>query len=186
MKVAFKYIFLDFSILGVIIAMILCRFPKSLTSVLIVLWLAFVIYSNYIVLIKSNDIIANLKSADKRKLFHSQIDTIERCYNAIKFKEEFFDEYDDDNSIGASYDLLMRQMIANIDSATNYIRSYDTVLRPNTEYVNNIAKNSQELVNKLNELCELVTKIDDSTSEVDITYVDDLLSSLRKVVNNEE
>lgn len=179
---------INFVILFIIVFMMFLHFPKLLVYGLLVVWFVLVIYQNYSLLMKSNesDIIYELKKANKKGVFDERVNAIITYYKAIEFKRDFFESYEEDSSIRASYELLSRQMTSNIISLTKYLRSYDYVSRPFTSYVMNIARDCKELVDKLNELSELVVKIDDSTSNVDITYVDDMLESLRKVVKDEK
>lgn len=179
---------INFVILFIIVFMMFLHFPKLLVYGLLVVWFVLVIYQNYSLLMKSSesDIIYELKKANKKKMFDVWVNDIITYYKAIEFKRDFFEAYEEDSSIRASYELLSKQMTSNIISLTNYLKSYDYVLRPYTFYVMDTAKDCEKLVNKLNELSELVLKIDDSTSNVDITYVDDMLESLRKVVKDEK
>lgn len=154
--------------------------------VFLVVWLVFAVWSNYNILIKENDLLGLLRSANKHRYFNHQVSTLSDCYNAIEQKREYFETYPEDNSIRKSYVLLSKQITANIRAATNYMSGYDYVTKSSYNYLDRICNQSCDLVQKLHELSDLVAQVDDSASNVDITYVDDFIKSLRSVQDYEE
>jgi len=173
-----------FVLIGVCILKIVCGNLVFLIGMLG--WLCLAIYTNYDLLIKSKDLMGRLKSANKHGMFRHQVSVIEDSYLAIEHKSEFFMSYDESSSIRKAYDLLQKQMLSNLNASVKYLEGYDYRTRPSTRYIDNICRECEELVSKLNDLSELVASIDDSASDVDVTYVDDLIKSLRSVQNNEE
>jgi hypothetical protein len=168
----------------VIIGLVTRNIPLFL--ILLILWFAYVVYANYDTLVAKNDIISALKHSDKRGHFKSYIADLVKAYNAITYKQEYFSKYEPDSSVYKTYDLLLKRIESNIKKATNFIEGYNYQSNQSTEYIKTICLDSTKLVEKLNNLSELVLKVDDTSSDVDITYVDDMLISLREVLNDEE
>ena len=61
--------------------------------VFLVIWLIFAVWSNYNILIKENDLLGLLRSANKHRYFNHQVSTLSDCYNAIEQKREYFETY---------------------------------------------------------------------------------------------
>lgn len=173
-------------ILLVLVVLLLFDIPKFIVYILIAIWGSYAVYSNYQLILKQNDIIASLKASAKGSYFEAQITRLSKVYNAISNRQDFYSRYEEGDSIRSAYDLLQKQIASNIVQATNYIKHYDYITKPRTTYLDEIVRNSNELLTKSIELSELVLQIEDSTSDVDTTYVDDMLESLRKVVKDEE
>ena len=85
-----------------------------------------------------------------------------------------------------TYDLLSKNAYSNVDKATKWIQHYDYISRPSMSYIKTLVDNSKLITTKLNDLDELILKVDDSTNSIDMSFVDDMLNSLREVLENEE
>lgn len=131
-------------------------------------------------------ILHNLVKADKSKSFSWHIERFTREILSINIKEEFFKQSDPESSVWKSYELIKNKIISNIESATVYIKQYDFVLMPDKDYVDKKVKENEKLVKKLSELSDLVIQIQDSTSEVDDSFADDMLNALKRMVEESE
>ena len=158
--------------------------PLQYVVVIGVFWLVYSIYSNYALLSKT--CVTSLREADTRHLFRSEIDALESAYKSLEIKRDYFEGYPEGDSIREAFDLIATQVEANINSATSYIAHYDYILAPSTKYLTNLCINTRQLIIKLNELNDMVIQIDNSAGDVDTTFVDDMIKSLREMSKDEE
>lgn len=149
-------------------------------------WVIFVGVLNYRILIKDNDKIANLKNADTHRLFQKEIYVLEKSIKSVEFYRPIFEKYDHNSNLYETYETLSNMAYSNIDRAIKWIMHYDYISRPSITYLKNIVKSAELVVQKLNELDELVLKMDDSTSNIDMSFVDDMLLSLKEVLLEDE
>lgn len=150
------------------------------------LWVAYVGFINYQMFVKDNDKLSNLKLADSHNLFNKEIIILTKTVQSVEFYRNIFEKYDIGSSMRDTYDLLSKSAYDNVDKATKWIQHYDYISRPPMTYIKALVDNSKLITTKLNELDELVLKVDDSTDSIDMSFVDDMLNSLREVLNNEE
>lgn len=148
---------------------------------LLFFWLILTGGLNYMAYSNSQNPLSQLQKASKQNGFIRPIRTLTTNYHAIMDWAEHAKEYDAESSITKSYELLSSQMNNIIESASKYVKTYDWHTRPKPKYLLDLVDQSNKLVARLHELQELILKVDDSTSDVDITYVDDLLQALREV-----
>ena len=148
---------------------------------LLFFWLILTAGLNYMAYTNSKNPLNQLQKVSKKNGFIRPIRTLTTNYMAIMDWAEHAKEYDPESSITKSYELLSSQMNNIIESAAKYVKTYDWHTRPKPKYLLDLVDQSNKLVSRLHELQELILKVDDSTSDVDITYVDDLLQALREI-----
>lgn len=150
-------------------------------TILLVFWAIFVGGLCYMEHLSQVDILARLERAKPSGYFVSEVQTLTTNYKAIESWSEHAESHGVESSIYKSHELLFSQMNNILESAIKFIKSYDYHTNPTPKYLWDLQKQSDKLVKKLHELQDLVLQVDDSTSEVDISYVDDLLSALREM-----
>lgn len=153
----------------------------AIGMVLVLLWCVITGALNYMEYLSSKDPVTKLMRAAPRGQFTDEVNAICKNYEAVSSWSKNATQYDSASSISKSYDLISLQMLNILESATKYIKTYDYISRPRPTFLQGLQRESYELVRKLHELQELILKIDDSTSDVDISYVDDLLDGLRQM-----
>ena len=155
----------------------------SLTTgiVFTVIWLLYTIISN-IYLYKHKLSAQRLEHSGNSRIFKKQIDLINMQYDSIKSREEFFNTKTSESMMGI-YNQILEQMQSNINSANAYIESYDYITHPEPTYLNNICYEGNTLVNKFNILVEKIIDLDTNLTELDMKYVDDVVSSLEEMRN---
>jgi hypothetical protein len=79
------------------------------------------------------------------------------------------------------YELVCRQVDNNIASAVKFMEMYDYVQRPSTRYLDDLFLENRQLIQNFNEVVEQFIKIENSAHDVDTSYIDDLLVSLRQM-----
>lgn len=178
MKISAKLIFLYILLLtaSVSVAVII---HNPLGILIVVLAIVVIGASCFIAMQQSSDPLDELRGNRKYMMFSDQIEHLAKNKAAVEMWGSNAQSYVDASSVSKSYELISRQMNNIIASAVKYIKTYDYVSRPRAQYLGKLICQSDELVKKLHELQELILKVDDSTSDVDISYVDDLLSALR-------
>lgn len=151
------------------------------STILMFFWLIFIGGLCYMEHLSQVDILARLERAKPSGYFVSEVQTLTTNYKAIESWSEHAESHGVESSIYKSHELLFSQMNNILESAIKFIKSYDYHTNPTPKYLWDLQKQSDKLVKKLHELQDLVLQVDDSTSEVDISYVDDLLSALREM-----
>ena len=167
--------------------MLLTRFfPLPLIIVLGILWLALIVYSNYTLIFKVNDIRYELEKANKG-LFKNEVNITINQMESIDSREELFKELDESDKLREVYYKCRQQFYVNVNYLITFMRSYDYITRPlgQREKINNLVAQNYEIVNKLNSLVEQMIMIDKSVNDVDISILDDLISSLRRMAEDE-
>ena len=171
-------------ILSIGFATKLLMFPLFL--IMLAAWLIWVAYSNYQFIFHSRDIIAEMKAADKRHLFDAQIMVFSDANQSILLKKELFEQYEDMGKISQTYEMIATQVRNNTESALNFIKNYDYISNASRSYLLSLTSETRDLIRKLNELSDMLLKIEDDSHDVDISYVDEMLDSLRRVNRNEQ
>lgn len=133
-------------------------------------------------LVKSDNALAKMKAADKYRRFTEQTSKIEQAANSVLFYKPIFEKYEEDNSIRRTYQLLADKSDRNVLKATRWLSSYNHIAGQPVQYIQTLAEDSVYIINKLNELNELVLQVEDSATKVDISYVDDMLQALKEIV----
>ena len=169
-----------------LIVYLLKFFPASFVTILGVFWLVFVIYSNYVLIFKINDIIYELKKADKG-LFKSEVSTTISHIESIDSREELFKDLEESDRLRQVYYKCRQQFYNNVNYLIDFMRSYDYVTKPRSQRdkISSLINQNNEIINKLNSLVEQMISVDKSVNDVDISIVDDLISSLRRMAENE-
>lgn len=154
--------------------------------ILTVLWLGIIAYTNYNIIVKSSDILNAIQTADKTGVFQLQQKKLAEAYHSLVMRESMFLSMDENSKLRETYETIVKQVMSNIKSAVQYMQTYDYVTCPKPIYLNDLCNNNKILLAKVSELVELVIRIDSTADDVDITEVDDILESLRSVLENEE
>lgn len=171
-------------ILGVVVAGFFIL-PRWLTILLIFLWFGVVIYTNYSLLIKdSEDVVSKLKSVARDEEFSELASILEDNYYSVEGRKELFSNLEDNPRLKETYNLIRNQVSNNIKAVTVFIENYDYRSRPSIRYCTDLVNETEDLVNKLNQLVELVISINNSVEDIDISSVDDILFSLRSMVKD--
>lgn len=165
-------------ILLLLIAVLYFLFPPVIPITGGILWVVWVAVANYRLLISEKDTVKLLKAYDKKhgRLFRHSIEKLTWNHTAILAKESYFSEQSE--SIQNAYQLICLKSEKYLNSAIAYMRQYDYVSRPQPFHMQELARNSDILVAKLQELSEDCFKINDAASDIDISIIDDLLSAL--------
>ena len=158
--------------------------PLPLFLIMLTMWLIWVIYSNYQFIFHSRDIIAEMRRADKRHLFDTQIMVFNDANKSVQLKKELFKQYEDMGKISQAYEMIAIQVYNNTESALNFIKNYDYISNASRNYLLNLTNETRELIHKLNDLGDMLLQIEDDSHDVDISYVDEMLDSLRRVNSN--
>lgn len=175
-------VFLALSGVLLLMAVIIASFLSVILGVIVIVLAIIVIVAlNFLGAQSNSDVVERLRSSPKRGFFDNQIEHLVKNYHAIQQWGSNAKEYDETSSITKSYNLIVSQMNNIMESAIKYIKTYDYISQPRSTYIVGLLDKSDTLVSKLHELQELILKVDDSTSDVDISYVDDMLEALREL-----
>ena len=136
-----------------------------------VIWLVFTIAANVHIL-KGRRSTEKLKDSAKGHLFDAQIERLNRQYESIMSREEYFQENVED---------IKEQAQSNMDSAIGFIQTYDYYTRPQPVYLDNLCRQGDELVRKFNILVEKLVDIDTNLSTLDMKYVDDVIECMNNM-----
>lgn len=162
----------------------------------LVFWLIYMLYFCYNLFynktskeIKNNEKtrIKRLEKLIKRNKFNNSIKTLLDSLQVLEFRREFFEHYDD-GSIRKSFDLLDREISVNVEIAISFMEQYNYDAIYNMQSMDRLqiaTDKCAKATKKLRELYELTVKVDDSTNNLDISYVDDLLVGLKEMINTE-
>lgn len=161
------------------VTILMSLFGGPLGVALFLMWAIVTGLLVYMEVVSGKDPLIKLRKAPKAGMFQKQVQQLCTSYMSVYSWRDHQKDYDAESSIYKSYDLIASQMDNIIESATKYIKTYDYYSRPTPSYLNDLVRQSKGLVERLHELQDLILKVDDSTSDVDITYVDDLLEALR-------
>ena len=155
--------------------------PLPLFLIMLTMWLIWVIYSNYQFIFHSRDIIAEMRRADKRHLFDTQIMVFNDANKSVQLKKELFKQYEDMGKISQAYEMIAIQVYNNTESALNFIKNYDYISNASRNYLLNLTNETRELIHKLNDLGDMLLQIEDDSHDVDISYVDEMLDSFESL-----
>lgn len=184
------------NIMGVImfaLAIVVFVLADSMAGIVIgillsIVWLVFTIMAN-IHILRGRWSTEKLKDSARGHLFDSQIERLNRQYESIMSREEYFQENVDEGSgVRNLYEDIKEQAQSNMDSAIGFIQTYDYYTRPQPIYLDNLCRQGDELVRKFNILVEKLVDIDTNLSSLDMKYVDDVIecmNSMRQDVNGQ-
>lgn len=185
------------NIMGVImfaLAIVVFALADSMAGIVIgillsIVWLVFTIMAN-IHILRGRRSTEKLKDSARGHLFDAQIERLNRQYESIMSREEYFQENVDEGSgVRNLYEDIKEQAQSNMDSAIGFIQTYDYYTRPQPIYLDNLCRQGDELVRKFNILVEKLVDIDTNLSSLDMKYVDDVIecmNSMRQDVNGQE
>lgn len=146
-----------------------------------IVWLLFTIMAN-VHMLKGRKSTEKLKDSAKNHMFDEQIKRLNRQYESIMSRQEYFEENVDEGSgIRNLYEDIKEQAQSNIDSAIGFIQTYDYFTRPQPVYLNNLCRQGDELVNKFNTLVEKMVDMDTNLSTLDMKYVDDVIECMNSM-----
>ena len=173
-------------VLFVLIVFLLQFFPLILVIVLGIFWLVFVIYSNYTLIFKVKDIVYELEKANKG-LFKAEVSMTVNQMESIDSREELFKDLEESDRLRQVYYKCRQQFYNNVNYLIAFMRSYDYVTKPRSQKdkIGSLVRQNSEIINKLNSLVEQMISVDKSVNDVDISIVDDLISSLRRMAEDE-
>ena len=146
-----------------------------------VIWLVFTIAANVHIL-KGRRSTEKLKDSAKGHLFDAQIERLNRQYESIMSREEYFQENVEEGSgVRNLYEDIKEQAQSNMDSAIGFIQTYDYYTRPQPVYLDNLCRQGDELVRKFNILVEKMVDIDTNLSSFDMKYGDDVIECMNSM-----
>lgn len=149
--------------------------------VLSLIWLVFTIAAN-IHILKGRKSTEKLKDSARGHLFDAQIERLNRQYESIMSREEYFRENVEEGSgVRNLYEDIKEQAQSNMDSAIGFIQTYDYYTRPQPVYLDNLCRQGDELVRKFNILVEKMVDIDTNLSTLDMKYVDDVIECMNNM-----
>ena len=149
--------------------------------VLSIIWLVFTIAANVHIL-RGRRSTEKLRDSAKGHLFDAQIERLNRQYESIMSREEYFQENVEEGSgVRNLYEDIKKQAQSNMDSAIGFIQTYDYYTRPQPVYLNDLCRQGDELVRKFNILVEKMVDIDTNLSSLDMKYVDDVIECMNSM-----
>lgn len=166
-----------------ILAMVMFVLADSMAEIAIgillsIVWLSFTIAAN-VHIIKGKRSTEKLKDSDREHIFDEQIERLNRQYESIMSREDYFRENVDEGSgVRNLYEDIKEQAQSNMDSAIGFIQTYDYYTRPQPVYLDNLCRQGDELVKKFNILVEKMVDIDTNLSSLDMKYVDDVIECM--------
>ena len=103
-----------------------------------VVWLTFTITANVHIL-KGRRSTEKLKDSASGHLFDAQIERLNRQYESIMSRKEYFQENVEEGSgVRNLYEDIKQQAQSNMDSAIGFIQTYDYYTRPQPVYLDNL------------------------------------------------
>ena len=147
----------------------------------LVVWVITVIYTNYTIIVKNNDMIEIIRSADRKHKFKNEVSSLIKAQQSIEFHAEFFSEKETGESMKEAYELIAEQISGNINAAVKFMRSYNYITCPSYRFLTDICSENNELLSSLTKLVELTLEIDSAADDVDLSYVDNLIRSLKEL-----
>ncbi|MDO5154552.1 MAG: hypothetical protein Q4D51_01170 [Eubacteriales bacterium] len=153
-------------------------FPKGIAILLAIAVLFFALYSNYVLLIRNEDDDYLLKQADRKGIFRKQVAAFLTQKQSLEQRRNVVQS---DEKLNEVYELVCRQVDNNIDSAIRFMEMYDYVQRPSTHYLDELYIENQKVMQDFNEVVEQFIKLENSAHDVDTSYMDDLIGSLKQM-----
>lgn len=136
----------------------------------------------------SPKIMKDLLKADKNcgPMFCEKTRTLKNAYESVISQESFFSSPNVSTEVRGAFDVIKAQMESNVQSYTLYIKrltpSPDSLSFEQMMYFDNILSEANHLLEKLDQLAELIIEIEHPQTTVeDISYVDDVIKALKKM-----
>ena len=142
--------------------------------------LIYLIAANYSILMKRVDHVAELKKYARHSFFTRDVNMLVNAYRSLELRESYIKELNDDR-ITDIYEKLKRQVMNNITSAAVFCKTYNYVNKGRTDYLHELATESNTLADKFDDLIKEVIDVENSVQDVDTSYIDCLLESLKTV-----
>ena len=149
-------------------------------------WIISVVYTNYSIIVRNTDMVNLIRAADKHHKFNRECESLIKTYKSINFHAEFFDSEEPGSMMKEAYDLIAEQAQGNINSAVKFMRSYNYITCPPYDFLTNICVQNEEMVTSLTKLVELTLKIDSKSDDVDLSYVNNLIQSLKELSDGKD
>ena len=183
-----KIIIID--ILLLLLAILFCIFcanqpNKNITlvgAVILIVVVAFVMYSIYITFFYEESLETKIKKADKTNYYFKQeITKLLEQERRLSNRKSLFEESDSNDNLRDAYGMINEKVTANINTAVSFMNSYDYVAKPSKDYLNELVNENENLLNKLNTLIELNLKADNTSYLINTDSVEDLIVSLEQI-----
>lgn len=153
-------------------------FSKWTGIIFVIVVLSFALYSNYVMLIRNEDDDYLLRQADRKGIFRKQVASFMKQRESLIQRQHVVEQ---DEKLNEVYEMVCRKVDNNIDSAIRFMEMYDYVQRPSTYYLDQLYSENQKVMQEFNDVVEEFIKIENSAHDVDSSYMDDLISSLRQM-----
>lgn len=161
-------------IVGLILTLLTTIFGLYLASIMV----AIITVSLVVVL-------SNTARTTSEDLFERELARINKCAKSVAIKQDFFSRYEKDSTMWQAFVTLRDAIKERGRRADEYVKHYDYALRPTPTYLHKQVHAAEELARKLSELSDLCLQIDDAASDVDASYVGDLMSSLQDLIEED-
>lgn len=153
-------------------------------------WIVYMIIVN-LYMLHSSDKMKVLAKYKRKGRFVTEIETIESAVQTADFYQKVFEKYETGDAIRDTYEQLSEKAYLNVDKAVRWLGTYNYEAKRHMnmqreDYIVRLSNNSFGVMTKLNELNDLVLKVEDSASATDMKFVDDILQSLKEVLNEDE
>lgn len=170
--------------LGLLILIAVVSSPL-LAVTLGVVWLIGLIYFNYVLVIKMDNMLYKLRSANKKNYFGHSVQCIEKQMDSIDSRKEIFENLEEGDKLKEIYQLVVTQFYTNVEYIVKYMKTFDYITQPKsvTNKIKNLVNQNDTLVSKLNMVVESMIDVDKSVANVDTSVLDDIIDSLRSVSN---
>lgn len=171
--------------LFVLILLLKNLYPFPVIIGLGIVWLGFLLYTNYYFIIKNDDKVYELEKSNKGRdaEFEKIINVTAELTESIESKNEFFGKMEPDNRMRETYELVKNKFYINVEHMSEYMENFDYITNPvgQRKRIRDLDRENRELVGKLNDFVEQIISLEQSVEKVDTTIVDDLINSLRKI-----
>jgi len=155
-----------------------------LGGVFLLVCILYSIFANRSLLLQKQDKF-RLEASNKKGVFDSQVRILKRQYDSVMSRQSYFrDRVAPDSNLQEVYAAIIEQIQSNIDSAAQFMESYDYYTMPEPTYLNNLCRDGETLIRKFNALVEQIVDIETNPTTLDMTYVDDVTECLQKMRSN--
>ena len=155
-----------------------------LGAIFLLVCIAYSVYANMSMLRQKQDKF-RLEASNKKGRFDSQVRILQRQYDSVMSRQSYFrDRVAADSNLQEVYAAIVEQIQSNIDSAAQFMESYDYYTCPEPTYLNNLCRDGETLIRKFNALVEQIVDIETNPTTLDMAYVDDVTECLQKMRSN--
>lgn len=142
----------------------------------------FALYGNYVMIVRNNDADYILKHADKGTYFDKEINVLLKQRQSLRGRSGVISA---DEKLMEVFQLANRKIEGNIASAVKFMQMYDYVAQSDRGYLDGLISENEKILNDFNEVVMQFVKLDNSVNDVDASYIDDLLITLKEMENHE-